>query len=136
MSWNASLLTTLRALLSQCEAVDDATDTLTLHSRDGDVEQLSQTVAVLAAAGVRPRILLDSSPVELDEVSQGDLWTLTIAKAPLITAFGFRPASNEAVVLFLSPAAFDQWACRQTALRDGFRWTDRLRVLPRFHGRL
>jgi len=129
VSWNSSLLTTLRALLSQCEAVDDATDTLTLHSRDGDVGELSQTVAALAAAGVRPRILLDNSPVELDEVSQGGRWTLTAAKASLITAFGFTPASNEVVVLFFSPAAFDRWACRQTALKEGFRWPDRLTIL-------
>ncbi|WP_196479664.1 hypothetical protein [Xanthomonas translucens] len=94
MSWNSSLLTTLRALLSQCEAVDDATDTLTLHSRDGDVGQLSQTVAALAAAGVQPRILLDNNPVELDEISLGDRWTLTAAKASLVTAFGFRAANK------------------------------------------
>lgn len=129
MSWNVSLLTTLRALLSQCEAVDDATDTLTLHSVDGEVGQLNDTMSAFAAAGVRPQILLDSSPVSLDEVSHGDKWTLTTAKASLITALGFSPAANETVVLFLSPSAFDEWACRQTTLKEGFRWSDRLTIL-------
>lgn len=109
--------------------MDDATDTLTLRSRDGEVGQLNETVAALVARDVRPRILLDNSPVELDEVSRGDMWTLTVAKASLITALGFVPAVNETAVLFLSPAAFDQWACRQTSLKEGFRWTDRLTIL-------
>jgi len=123
------MLATLRALLSQCEAVDDATDTLTLHSREGEAGHLNEIMDALAAAGVRPQILLDDTPVGLDEVSHGDKWTLTTAKASLIAALGFAPEAHETVVLFLSPAAFDQWAYRQTSLKEGFRWSDRLTIL-------
>lgn len=129
MSWNTSLLTALRTLLTHCDAEDDATDTLTLSGRGGALEHLAAAVAALSSAGVHPRIIVDGNAVTLDEVAATDLWALTVGKRSLVTAVGFSPSDNETAVIFLSVTSFDRWASRQTALKDGFRWQDRLTIL-------
>lgn len=129
MTWNALLLSTLRALLASCACEDDASDTLTIRSQGNALEQLGALLTLLAASNVHPHIAVHGMTVAPEELAAGDAWVLTVGKRSLISALGFAPAQNETAVLFLSIVAFDRWATRQTSLNEGFRWTDRLTIL-------
>ncbi|WP_454261291.1 hypothetical protein [Pseudoxanthomonas mexicana] len=83
----------------------------------------------MESAGAHPRIIIDGHAVDLEDVASNDRWALTVGKRSLVRALGINAPAEEATVVFLSVGAFDRWACRQTALKEGFHWPDKLTIL-------
>jgi hypothetical protein len=129
VSLNTPLLNALRALRDACACQDDATDTLKVSGHGNALEALSGVIALLAESNVHPRLSVDGAAVVLEEVAPSDSWELNVAKRPLAVALGYTCEHSETLVMFFSAAAFNSWATRQTALKDGFRWPDRLTIV-------
>lgn len=128
MIGNHALLYALRQLIAEATS-EEHRDAISLRGNDHSGETLRSFLKKADEAGLLTALRINDEPGQVDDLSQGDTWNLSLGKSSLIKALAVADVADDTTLLFLSAANFQEWADRQLILSEGFNWTGQLTIL-------